>query len=98
MRLQSRLASLPSASSIRGSSDSTSPHQIELSPGNLDFNKYRSYISATRETSEPFRFVDGELIERFLDLEVEVQEHVAEGLGVKAEDLRGMVEGLRRLH
>ncbi|KAF7886303.1 hypothetical protein EAF00_010406 [Botryotinia globosa] len=98
MRLQTRLASLPSASSLKGPSDSTSPHQIELSPGNLDFNKYRSYISATRETSEPFRFVDGELIERYLDLESEVQELVAEGLGVKAEDLRGVVEGLRRLH
>ena len=47
---------------------------------------------------EPFRFVDGELIERFLDLETGVQEEVARGLGPGVEDLRGIVEGLRRLH
>ncbi|KAI9649680.1 hypothetical protein NHQ30_002261 [Ciborinia camelliae] len=93
MRLQNRLASLPALFLT----DPSFPNPIEFSPGHLDFNKYRSYISAVRETTEPFRFVDGELIERFLDLDGAVQESVSRGLGVKAEDLRGVVEGLRRL-
>ncbi|CAD6448697.1 c3801203-deb2-4578-b971-e9c97b2b48d6 [Sclerotinia trifoliorum] len=93
MRLQTRLASLPA----RSLTDPSFTAPIEFSPGNLDFNKYRSYVSAVRETNEPFRFVDGELIERFLDLDGAVQEKICEGLGVRAEDLRGVVEGLRRL-
>lgn len=95
MRLQTRLAALPALSFSDPSV--ANGKQIEFSPGHLDFNKYRSYVSAVRETSEPFRFVDGELIERFLDLEGSVQQSVCEGLGVGAEDLRGVVEGLRRL-
>jgi DNA damage-binding protein 1 len=42
--------------------------------------------------------VDGELIERFLDLDEETQELVAKGLGPSVEDLRGVVEELKRLH
>ncbi|PQE03739.1 dna damage-binding 1 protein [Rutstroemia sp. NJR-2017a BBW] len=76
----------------------SSSSSISFTPGNLDFNTYRSYTSAVRETNEPFRFVDGELIERFLDLDEEVQERVAQGLGPSVEDLRGVVEELKRLH
>ncbi|QSZ34218.1 hypothetical protein DSL72_005808 [Monilinia vaccinii-corymbosi] len=93
MRLQSQLASLPTQGLSYPEFHSGT---IELSPGNLDFNKYRSYVSAVRDTSEPFRFVDGDLIERFLDLGGDVQEIVGRALGVPAEDLRGLVEGLRR--
>jgi DNA damage-binding protein 1 len=50
-----------------------------------------------REAEEPLRFVDGELVERFLDLSTEVQESVVEGLGVEVEEVREVVEGLRRL-
>ena len=52
--------------------------------------------------------MDGELLDAFLDLRQEVQEEVVRGLGLKAlggramevgvEDVRGLVEGLRRLH
>ena len=53
--------------------------------------------------------MDGELIDAFLDLDASVQEEVVNGLGelkgtggrggkLEVEDIRGMVEGLRRLH
>lgn len=44
------------------------------------------------------RFVDGELIERFLDVEESVQEEIVSGLGPGVEDIRSLVEGLKRLH
>jgi DNA damage-binding protein 1 len=44
------------------------------------------------------RFVDGELIERFLDIDEEVQKKAVEGLGFDVEEVRGIVEGLRRMH
>ena len=68
------------------------------SPGHMPFNKYRAFKSTVREADEPFRFVDGELIERFLDCSEVMQEDLVEGLGVSAEDVRVMVEGLKRLH
>jgi DNA damage-binding protein 1 len=66
--------------------------------GNMDFNTYRSFKSSERETAEPFRFVDGELIERFLDVDENVQEEICKGLGPSVEDMRNMVEELKRLH
>lgn len=68
------------------------------SPGHVPFNKYRAFKNTVREADEPFRFVDGELVERFLDCAPRVQEEIVEGLGVDVEDVRGMVESLRRLH
>lgn len=47
---------------------------------------------------EPFRFVDGELIERFLDVDEEVQKEICTGLGPSVEDVRNLVEELKRLH
>lgn len=66
--------------------------------GNIDFNSHRSFKSTERETAEPFRFVDGELIERFLDVDEETQEEICKGLGPSVEDVRNMVEELKRLH
>ena len=68
------------------------------SPGNLPFEKYRAYHSLVREASEPFRFVDGELMEMFLGCEAEVQLRIVEGLGVGVGEVRGVVENLRRMH
>lgn len=88
MRLQSALAS------------STHPHLA--SPGQIPFNSYRGYKNLVRDESRdgPFRFVDGELIERFLGCGADLQEDVVkeaglEGLGI--ETIKGMVESLRRL-
>lgn len=66
-------------------------------PGDIPFATYRSFRNSERETEEPYRFVDGELIERFLDLDEERQEAVCKGLA-KVEEVRDLVEGLRRMH
>lgn len=66
--------------------------------GDMDFNTYRSFKNAERETAEPFRFVDGELIERFLDVDEDTQQEICKGLGPSVEDIRNMVEELKRMH
>lgn len=74
--------------------------------GDLDFNKFRAYSSPQRTGDEPFRFVDGDFIERFLDLDEETMLEVVEGekkndrlgKGWGVEEVRGLLENLRRLH
>lgn len=41
--------------------------------------------------------MDGELVERFLDLSELQQEEMCQGLGPGVEDVRSMVESLRRM-
>ena len=81
MRLQSAMASLVQ------------------SPGNVPFGVYRGFRNQVRQQDEPYRFVDGELVEGFADLAENVQEEVVNGLGVNVavEEVRGVVESLRRL-
>ncbi|CRK21304.1 hypothetical protein BN1708_017861, partial [Verticillium longisporum] len=62
------------------------------------FSQWRGFRNAKRMAGAPFRFVDGELIERFLDLDELRQEAVVEGLGPSVEAMRNMVEELRRMH
>ncbi|KAM0325958.1 hypothetical protein ACHAQA_007263 [Verticillium albo-atrum] len=62
------------------------------------FSRWRGFRNAKRAAEAPFRFVDGELIERFLDLDEIRQEAVVEGLGPSVEAMRNMVEELRRMH
>ncbi|KAI9683587.1 MAG: hypothetical protein M1829_004890 [Trizodia sp. TS-e1964] len=64
--------------------------------GGLSFNTYRS--NDMGEVNEPFRFVDGNLIERFLDFGEEAQQLMVEGLDHSLEEVRTMVEELRSLH
>lgn len=68
--------------------------------GYMPWAKYRAFKNEVREADEPFRFVDGELVEGFLNFGQEAMaDAVAElGEGVDVEMVRGMVEGLRRLH
>ena len=72
--------------------------------GDVPFNTYRAFKNQVREAEEPYRFVDGELMEEFLNLKEELQESVVGGLGevgVRAgglEGVRELVESLRRLH
>lgn len=73
------------------------------SPGNISFNEYRAFRTETREETEPMRFVDGELIERFLDCSLEEQQACIEGLidndrQVTVEQIQDLVENLKRLH
>lgn len=66
--------------------------------GNMNFLVYRGFRNSEREAAEPFRFIDGELLDYFLDFDEDVQKEVAAGLGPSVEDLRNMVEELRRMH
>lgn len=62
------------------------------------FSAWRGFKNAKRAEAAPFRFVDGELIERFLDLDELRQETVVAGLGPSVENMRNLVEELRRMH
>lgn len=67
-------------------------------PGLVPFGAYRGVRTQVRDMSSegPSRFVDGEILESFLGLEDGVQGEVCEGLA-GVEEVRGMVEGLRRM-
>lgn len=66
--------------------------------GNILFTQYRSFRNEERESDGPFRFVDGELLERFLDFDEEKQAEVVAGLGPDVEAMRNLMEELKRLH
>ena len=70
------------------------------SPGNMPFNKFRAFRNSVRESEEPFRFVDGELIERFLVCEPAIQEEIVALVGgdAEVEGVKSMIEALRRLY
>lgn len=67
-------------------------------PGSIDFRSYRGFKNAEREGDGPFRFLDGELLERFLDVDEETQEEICQGLGPSVENMRNIVEELKRMH
>lgn len=95
------LSSLQTALSDAFSANATSsnPAYPALTTlGDLNFNTYRAFKNQERETEEPYRFIDGELIERFLDLREQEQVALLQGKGLRAEDVRGWVEELRRGH
>lgn len=64
----------------------------------MSFNKFRAFKNSVRESEEPYRFVDGELVERFLDCTPEEQKRALAGLNVDLDGVRAMIESLRRLH
>ncbi|KAK6356558.1 hypothetical protein TWF718_000909 [Orbilia javanica] len=74
--------------------------------GDLDFNRYRAYNTKGIQPEEPFRFVDGELVEKFLDLDEEAMKMVIEGasdddnsrIECTVSEMKNVVEALRRLH
>jgi DNA damage-binding protein 1 len=91
MRFQSKLEPFVRAPGIKDD-DPRGEH------ANIDFHSYRSFRNAEREGDGPFRFVDGELLERFLDVDEQTQQEICEGLGPSVEAMRNMVEELRRMH
>jgi DNA damage-binding protein 1 len=73
------------------------------SPGDISFNDYRAFKTDVRTSREPYRVVDGELVERFLNLSDDVQKVAIEGVSldgkqVTVEQTRSIIETLRRLH
>ena len=65
--------------------------------GHMSFAKFRAFKNTTREADEPWRFVDGDLIERFLDCSETLQEKIVAGLDMDVDAVRSMVEHLKRL-
>lgn len=72
--------------------------ELVHAPGDVPFNKYRAFRDSVTEADEPERFVDGDLIERFLDLSEDIQAKAVKGLDADLETIRSMVETLRRIH
>ncbi|EJT78336.1 hypothetical protein GGTG_03437 [Gaeumannomyces tritici R3-111a-1] len=66
--------------------------------GNIPFKNFRSFRNAEREADGPVRFIDGEYIERFLDMNEETQSQVCRDLGPSVEDMRNLVEELKNMH
>lgn len=75
--------------------------EVLEAPGGVPFAKFRGFRTSVRDEGAegPMRFVDGEVVERFLELGDEVQQSVVDGLPgqVGIEEVRGLVEGLRRV-
>ncbi|KAI1907116.1 hypothetical protein LOZ61_006315 [Ophidiomyces ophidiicola] len=72
------------------------------SPGDIPFNDYRAFKSSVRQADEPFRFVDGELIEQFLACSPDIQEAVLKKMGAEGSSemtqVKTIVERLKRMH
>lgn len=67
--------------------------------GDLSFDTFRAFRTLTRSADAPYRFVDGELIEKFLTCEPQLQEEIVADVGSSdVEEVKGMIEALRRLH
>lgn len=72
--------------------------EVVQTAGELKFDRYRSFRNEEREGDGPFRFLDGELLERFLDMDEETQKTICHGLGPSVEDMRTNIEELKRMH
>lgn len=67
--------------------------------GDLPFEKFRAFRTLVRSADAPYRFVDGELIEQFLTCDPSLQEEIVAEVGSSdVEEVKGMIEALRRLH
>ncbi|QDS73475.1 hypothetical protein FKW77_009043 [Venturia effusa] len=67
------------------------------SAGDIPFDEYRAFHNQVKQDEAPYRFVDGELIERFSELSDEAQEKAVQGLGKTVEEVRDLVESLKLL-
>ena len=79
--------------------------KVIRSVGGLQYNRWRAFSSPTRVQGEPYRCVDGDFIQRFLELPDEEAAKVVQGvdndifaLGMGVEEVRTVVEGLKTLH
>lgn len=70
--------------------------------GGIAFNSFRAFKNQIRQAEEPFRFVDGELIEKFLNLDENAGKEVVGKLSLNPvkwdyEGVKLVVERLKRL-
>jgi len=74
-------------------------NQVIKGVGGLRHEDWRSFQSERVPAGRPSKgFVDGDLIESFLDLKPQKMEQVANAVGVTVEELSKRVEELQRLH
>lgn len=67
--------------------------------GGLSFEKFRAFRTMVRSAEAPYRFVDGELIEQFLNCSASMQQEIVDEVGSSdVEEVKEMIEALRRLH
>lgn len=71
--------------------------EVRKTIGGLKHAEYRAYKCSGVTNSVPTRFVDGDLIEEFLDLTSDQQREVCDGLGKTVLEIESMVEDLSRL-
>lgn len=66
--------------------------------GALEHRRFRAFQNSRRQATEPLRFVDGLLIERFLDMDEGSMTTAVQGTDASVQDVLTLVEDLRRLH
>lgn len=71
--------------------------KVIKSIGKIDHKEWRAF-QGTRSSQPAMGFIDGDLIETFLDLSRDRMEQVAKDLNEDVEDLVKMIEELSRLH
>ena len=71
--------------------------KIVKSVGKIDHSQWRSY-RAFKSTQTAFGFIDGDLVETFLDLPRDKMEQVSKEVDTPVEELVKMIEELSRLH
>lgn len=112
MRLQQAITNVTPTTTSEANTNTSKPSQDVpgIGLGHMPWHRYRAYHSEIRTADEPFRFVDGELVEGFLELNEEgmkavveeVKSGMGEGIGKSSElsigNVKALVEGLKRLH
>jgi DNA damage-binding protein 1 len=71
--------------------------QVIKGVGGFSHEQWRSFNNE-RKTTDARNFLDGDLIEQFLDLRREKMEDVAKKMDTTVEDLSKRIEELQRLH
>eukprot|EP00033_Pygsuia_biforma_P001101 GCRY01001253.1.p1 GENE.GCRY01001253.1~~GCRY01001253.1.p1 ORF type:complete len:1121 (+),score=337.54 GCRY01001253.1:198-3560(+) len=71
--------------------------KVVFGVGGLKHTEWRAF-SNERKTKQASHFLDGDLIEKFLDLSLALQRRVVEDLGISVDDLKRTIEDLSLLH
>ncbi|EOD34427.1 hypothetical protein EMIHUDRAFT_429357 [Emiliania huxleyi CCMP1516] len=91
------VASLPQELYVRLAKVQTALSRVVKGVGGLSHASWRSFVN-DRKTADAHGFIDGDLIEAFLDLPPRKKEEVVAGLDMTAEQLSRVIEQLARLH
>lgn len=71
--------------------------RVVKSVGSIDHKEWRAF-QGNKSTQPAMGFIDGDLVETFLDLKLDQMEYVAQAVNVPVDDLVKMIEELSRLH